>query len=347
MDEQGTPSETAPLKVLQAMIETGPGGSEAMDRLFHELQQAALAGHALDLLRRSGAGRGWEAFRLRLKAEAERLRERRMSRWQVDPDRVTLRVRFKAAGAACSLHPPALAGALAKAFLDADLPLAMGLEKTPRPAVHLAHPLPLDVPGLEEWADAVFLHAPEGNLAGLPARINPWAPAGLEILECLRVPNYATPASDLCRLAAWRWSCPPERAEDAHRKVDAFLASERFELVKSGKTGGQKGVKHIEIRSRVASMAWDGEDLAFATRIEPGQALNPRKLLAAILGEAPEAVTGLVRTGLTLAEDPRMADPDRYEPKLHNMFEDAVLLAGSSNITIVDGDDDEPIVLGG
>ena len=118
-------------------------------------------------------------------------------------------------------------------------------------------------------------------------------------------------------------------------------------MEKAGKTGGQKGVKRVEIRSLVEAMAWREGALEFTTRLAAGQATNPRKLLAAILGVEPGAVAALERLRLDLAEDPRLLQADRYEPKLHNMFEDAVLLDSGPHIKVFDGDDDDPIVLGG
>ncbi len=49
---------------------------------------------------------------------------------------------------------------------------------------------------------------------------------------------------------------------------------------------------------------------------------------------------------MELGEDPRLLQADRFQPKLHNMYEDAVLLGAEGNIRIVDEDDEEPIRLG-
>jgi len=345
MDEATRDSAPAPLKALQDMVAAGPPEPAALDLLLEKLGLEGQLEHALALLRQ--AGPDWEPVRARLRDEVARSRVRRMNRWQTDPNRRTLRLRFSASGPACAQHPPALAAQLARAILDAGLPLAMGLEKVPRPALHLGHPLPLGVPGLGEWADAVLSHGAGVPPADLPGRINTHAPAGLAVLEASIVPNYASPVSDLCRSASWTWACPPELLERAFFATAEFMAAERFEMEKAGKTGGHKGVKRVEIRSLVEAMAWRGGELAFTTRIASGQAPNPQKLLGAILGVDPAAVTGLARTGLELAEDPRLLEADRYEPKLHNMFEDAVLLDAGSHIRIVDGDDDDPIILGG
>lgn len=346
MDQAPEAFETAPLKALQELAAAGPPQAEALDQLFRILEAQSLLEHAQALLRQVGVTAPWEPFRARLKEGVARSRDRRMNRWQTDPNRKTLRFRLEVAQPICRLHPPALVARLARTFLDADLPLSMGLEKTPRPAIQLAHPLPQDVCGRGEWADAVFAHAAQTPIAELPGRINAFAPEGLRILACEPVPNYATPVSDLCRAAAWRWPCPGALRAQAAEKIAAFLASEHFDMEKPGKTGGNKGVKRVEIRSLVETMAWEEDVLVFRTRIVTGQAPNPRKLLAAILACDPAAVTALERTALELAEDPRLLQADRFEPKLHNMFEDAVLLDSGSHITLVE-DDDDSIILGG
>lgn len=336
-----------PLKAFLDMVASGPPDPGTLAPVLQMLETEGQLEHALALLRQAGAGPAWEPVRARLRADAARSRERRMNRWQTDPHRRTLRIRFAVSGPACLLHPPALASSLARVLLDAGLPLAMGLEKVPRPALHLGHPLPLGVPGLGEWADAALTHGAPMPMTELPEGINAHAPEGLRILQCVTVPNYATPVSELCRSASWRWRCPAELLAPGLFATAEFMASERFEMEKSGKTGGHKAVKRVEIRSLVEALAWQGDTLEFTTRIVSGQAPNPQKLLGAILGVDPARVTDLERTALDLAEDARLQQADRYEPKLHNMFEDAVLLDAGSHIRIVDGDDDDPIVLGG
>ena len=74
--------------------------------------------------------------------------------------------------------------------------------------------------------------------------------------------------------------------------------------------------------------------------------LNPLTALGALLDLPPTAIAGLQRTSIDLRPDARLAQADRFAPKLKNMYEDAVLLAGGSNITLVDEDDDEPLLLG-
>ena len=98
---------------------------------------------------------------------------------------------------ASDLHPPALQSALAAAIMEAGLPLAMGLEKTPRPLVRLGHPLPPGVEGFNEWADMVLREPPGMPAGALAERINARCAPGLQVLHAVPVPNHASPVLDL------------------------------------------------------------------------------------------------------------------------------------------------------
>lgn len=347
--ENPTPAPTREplsLQTLQRLLAAGPPEAEALERLLADLERERRLEHAWLLLKQARREPGaWGGFQARLKAVMETTRGRRMSLWQHDPGRRQLRLRFQVLAPACAQHPAGLVALLGRTLMDAGLPLAMGLEKSPRPAVHLGHPLPLDVEGLCEWADAALLEPAGTPLQDLPERINAGAPDGLRVLECLQVPTYASPVAELCRRAHWRWCCPAELLDRARERVGAFLQAGRFEIERTARVGGQKASRLVDIRPLLEQCQWSGSGLQFQTRIAPGEAVNPRKLLAAILGlERP--VAGLVRTLVELSEDPRLADAAKFEPKLHNMFEDATRLDGGGNIRLVEEDDDEPLRLG-
>ena len=271
-------------------------------------------------------------------------REAKRAGWQHDARRLRLRLRYRRTGAAAALLPPVFLAALTTTFLDSGLSLALGLEKRPRPLLQMGHPLPLGTEGLEEYLEVVLAQPPP-DPDPLPA-LNRQAPEGLEFLACEALPDFATAVLDLCRGAEWRWSCPEDLRVEAGRRVAAFLAAKEFQIEKSGKEAGQKRIKRIEVRPLVLAMDWDRSCLRIETLIEPGHALHPAKLLAGILGLEPANVHGLVRTRIHLAADPRLDQAERFEPKLKNMFEDAVLLKAGPNLQVFDDDDDEPVRLG-
>ena len=329
------------LQAFQGTLASAPPDAETLRRLLKDLEQEQHLEHALTVFKQARLEPvRWAGVLAELRAAVAKSRVRRMSLWQVDPHRRTLRLRFSVAQPVCGEQSRALVNLLAKLLMDAGLPVAMGLEKSPRPAVHLGHPLPLEVAGQREWADAVLQEAPGVPLEALPALINRQAPEGLRILQCALVPNYASPVSDLCRRGFWQWQCPEALLAAAQERIEAFMVADRFEIEKPGKVDGNKGAKRTDIRPLLGALQWQGALLQFQTRIGPGEAANPRKLLAAILGSGPEAIQGLVRTDVELIEDPRLLQAEKFTPKLHNMFEDAVLLNSGSNIRIIDDDDE-------
>ena len=246
---------------------------------------------------------------------------------------------------ACQLHPPAIQAVLARSLLEAGVPLAMSLEKSPRPMVHLGHPLPLGVEGLSEWADVTLRSPSPIPLSQLPAHLQPHLEPGLKILEIFEIPNISSPVRELCHRAHWRWTCPDTLQERAHERFAEFEAADSYTIEKTGKIDGRKQIKQVEVRSFVVSMGWEGMTLCFSTRVSSGEALNPVKLLAGILGMEPSGLLGLCRDRVDLCEDPRRDDAGRYETKLHNIYEDAVLLEGGPSLQVLEEEDDEPILL--
>lgn len=336
MQKARTPQDLPLIHEFLSWADQGPGDPRAW---LERLREAGLLEEALKQFKIHWMGRTVPTdLKTALESAAELARKRRINQWQTDPLRRTLRLRLEVTGAAAELHPPALLAALGHGLMAAGVPLAMGLGKTPRPLIHGGHPLPQGVPGLSEWVDITLREPLRGDLPTIQV-------SGVRVLESQEIPNYASPVLELCRVAHWRWACPEELLGIAQQTLAAFEASESFEIDKAGKSEGRKVIKRIEVRPLVLDLAWDGSDLKFSTRLASGEALNPQKLLGGILGLEPTRIQPLVRERVVLGEDPRLRQADRFETKLHNIFEDAVMLAGGSNITLVDEDDDEPLRL--
>jgi radical SAM-linked protein len=262
----------------------------------------------------------------------------------------TLRLRFAVLGQMAKCHPPALLNALTKVFVDAKIPLAMGQEKKPRPIAQLAYPLPQGAESLEEWADITLASGIAQSMSELIDRLKPHCPPGLEFLGIEQIPLHASPVSELCEAAHWLWFCPPEMLAKAKAKIEEFANSENFQISKVGKVDGQKIEKSIEVRHLVFDLAWESGALRFSTKIIQGQALNPQKIIAGIMGamgQDTEQLGKFQRQSLTLGQDPKLNRHDKYATKLRNLYEDAVLLESGPNVTISDDDEDGVLYLGG
>jgi len=254
--------------------------------------------------------------------------------------RRTLRLKFAISNPLAESQAPILLRALASAFEGADIPLAMGSEKRPRPIAQLAYPLPLGVEGLEEWADITLESALREPPNVTLARLKPYCADGLEILGIEQIPIHASSVAELCETAHWRWFCPVELFPRAVIKFKEFADSDSFQINKTGKVDGKKSVKSIEVRRLIQELRWDGDVLGFSTRIIQGQALNPQKLFGGILDVLPEHLGKFRRERIDLKHDPKLDRTDKFAPKLRNLYEDAVLLESSPNLKIYDEDDD-------
>jgi radical SAM-linked protein len=351
--------------VLEAMAAAAPNREPAAlqafrDALAHhrvshatglipDLERAAVLEEAYAVMREARrelpASEEVRALTGTLASLATQARARREALGQLDARRTAVRFAY-------AKRPPALdfeSGDLHRILLTAlraeGLLLALDLGHHPRPLLQLGPPLPAGVGGEEEWGEAVF-RLPPGDAAPLLARLALRLPEGLALHRWEEQPSYATAVAELAEMAEWRWACPADQRDAVRARVQTFLAAERFPWDRSGKVGGQKQEKSVDLRPLVAEMVWEGPCLRITTPMQAFGATNPLKALGAILGLAPDAIHGLVRTRLQLRADPRLAQGERFEPKLRNLYEDAVMLSGGSNITIIEDEDDEPTVLG-
>ncbi|HEX9082987.1 MAG TPA: TIGR03936 family radical SAM-associated protein [Holophagaceae bacterium] len=288
---------------------------------------------------------GLQAFGKRLSERAMGVRLHRAASWRLDARRTSVRFSYAKRSLLLDFDSGDLHRLFLAAFRLEGLSLALDLSQHPRPMLQLGPPLPAGVGGEEEWGELVLRRMPP-DPQGLQTRLEARLPLGLQLRTWEEQPDYASPVADLAETSFWRWSCPPARAAEARARTEAFLASEHVLWDRAGKLAGQKQEKSVDLRPLVASLAWEGAILQFTTPMRAFGATNPLKALGAILGWNPEEIQGLVRTSLHLARDPRLAQGERFEPKLRNLYEDAVLLSGGSNITLIDDEDDEPLRLG-
>lgn len=346
------PTPPTSLQTFLTRLEEAVPEPASFQGVIRDLDAEGLLETALAALKRRHPGtgrekgRGWGAIRARMDQAVARTRDQRMAQWQVDPLRRLIRVHFQVLGPATSLNPPGLIQAFARALQAAGLPLAMGMEKSPRPMITLAHPLPLGVEGHGEWVDITLRRPLESPLRDLPDTLAAHLPAGLSLLEAVEVPTVSSPVSELSIEARWSWPCPSPQIALAQQAFAAFRDASSWELEKPGKSEGQKVLKRQEVRHHVKEVAWEGPVLTLVTVLAGGLALNPQKLIAGVLGIEPAQIQGLARTEVRLGPDPRLQNTYKYETKLSNLYEDAVLLECGNGPALLDEEDDEPLHLG-
>ena len=345
--EQGSPSCEA--DSLQALHRALKGDQADPAALIQSLTDEDLIEEGASLVRAERRNAN-EAFVKQMVALltplAAKARERREAGWQLDSRRAAVRLGYEKDGEALDLDEGDVHAILLQALRLEGFRLALDLGKRPRPSLHLELPLPAGAGGLSEWAEAVFRAEPLDAPEVVMARLNGRLPAGLRIHRWDVHAPYASPLRDLVDASHWRWNCPLDQADVARLRTTTFLSAAEWMWEKEGRIEGRKQIKQVDLRPLVADLRWEGDILLSTTRAGNAEPGNPLKVHAAILGLEPADLRGILRLSLDLRADPRLAQAERFEPKLKNMYEDAVLLSGGSNITLVDEDDDEPLRLG-
>lgn len=344
-------SSTSALQRFEQVIGAPEPDWDAALVLLPEIEKEGAAEEAQARLRHHRMPKGahppkLKQLKIRLGVSAEKARDRRSAETRLDSQRGILRLCYGRGKALAHLNPAQFLSLLARVLSAAGLAPVLSLERTPRPLLILGHPLPVGLVGRSEWADAEISPMPRDPEEILLANLNAAAPMGLAFSNCTALPAYATPVLELSRFARWCWPCSAELLPEAETKFAAFDSATNFCIEKSGKVGGQKSVKQLDVRHTVVAHSWENGNLCFTTRISAREALNPQKLIAGILGLESSAITGMERIAVELADDPRIQQAERFEPKLRNIYEDAVLLSASPNLNIVDDDEDEPLQLG-
>ena len=343
--EAASPSrEPACLLGLRALLH---GGMEAgLDVAIAQILAEDCVEEAVELLRvsvRAGVDRARiEPLAARLAPLAVRSQQRRTARWQLDTRRLLVRCAFSKGEGAIDFDDGDLHAVFLQAFRLEGIPLALDLGKRPRPLLSLGLPLPSGVGGQQELLDAILKREPVDDPASVMARLNRRLPEGLGIHRWDGLPGFVSPVAELATQAHWSWGVPAAIRPQVEENAVAFLRTGQWPWNR----GAAKEDMPLDLKELIADLRWEQDRLCFATRLEAFSAMNPLKMLGAALDLESARIQGLVRTGVDLKPDPRLDQGERFQPKLKNMYEDAVLLGGGSNIILVEDDDDEPLHLG-
>jgi len=343
MEAAGPSLEPAALQGLRETLAGRPNLD--LEPLITMLINAELAEEAGEILRTSRhAAVNVEALGIltsRMTPLVVKSRLRRSTSWHLDSRRALMRFQYAKEGAALGFDDGDLHAIFLHAFRLEGLPLALDLGKRPRPLLNTGLPLPSGVGGLNEAMDAVLTREPQESPMDLMARLNHRLPDGLRVHQWQPLPGYASGVCELAVLSRWRWVAPVQDRAHVEERIAAFEAVEAWPWDR----GDSKAGASLDLRPIVRDMRWEDGALCFSTLMGAFHALSPLKVLRAILDLEPTCFVGLVRTDVELKPDARLDQAERFEPKLKNMYEDAVLLGGGSNIVLVEDDDDEPLLL--
>lgn len=340
MTSRGPSREPACLQELRKQVEAGIEGD--VEAQCGAIQAANLVEEAVELLR--GLQRHPQAslsagpLLRRLMPFAAAAQARRSAHWQLDSRRARIRFHYAKGDTALAFDEGDLQVLFLQALRLEGFAPALDLGKRPRPWLAAGLPLPAGVASADETMDAVMNREPLESPEEIIHRMNLRLPEGLRLRQWRTIPGYAAPVADLALSFQWHWDIPGAMAGEVDHALAAFLSSPECPWARGGSI--------LDLRKLLRDISRERGGLRFTTPAGPQLALNPLKVLGAALGLEPARITGLSRTGVNQKSDTRLSQGQRFEPKLRNMYEDAVLLGSGSNITLVEEDDDEPLRLG-
>jgi len=173
-------------------------------------------------------------------------------------------------------------------------------------------------------------------------RLNLRLPGGLIINSCDRIPTFASSICELATHAHWSWPIDESliSKESIMNRIKDFATSSKLML-----SSMQGKESTCDLKVIVHDLMITGETLVWSTTFTDAHSPNPLRAIAQVLNIESSQIEGLKRTSLTLSEDLRLKQSDKFSRKLKNIYEDATILDGDSSIT-VHNDDDDYISLG-
>jgi radical SAM family uncharacterized protein/radical SAM-linked protein len=188
-----------------------------------------------------------------------------------------------------------LSRVLIRAFRRAGLELAASRGYHPMPKISFFTALPVGTESLEELMQVELLHAVDPSM--VKERINAELPAGVEVTFVDEIPS----GEKRPRITESRFLITFDRIEGKENHLTAFLQSDHFPIVKTGKTGQHE----VDARSLVSDIAMVPPDkIRLTVKEREGPGLKPTEIIKGIFDLEDEDLRNLrvMKTGQTLAQ---------------------------------------------
>ena len=209
--------------------------------------------------------------------------------------------------------------------------------KYPKPMLELAPILAANTSGLNEFVEFHCRQELPFHTKEFPNRLNLRLPKGLFVQSCERIQTFASSISELATLAHWSWPIDSSviSQELLRQRISRFTKSPKWPLKN---IHGEDST--CDLKSVIRDLQIRGHLLVWSTDLTYEHSPNPLRAMAQILSIESNQINDLERTSLSLNEDHRVHQQDRFSRKLKNIHEDATILDGDSSITIHNDDDD-------
>lgn len=214
-----------------------------------------------------------------------------------------LRIRFAKRGRAGMLSHMELSSAIVRAINISGLNFVFSEGFHPHPKISFPYALPVGVESLCEYAD-IQLRGYDDPPEAFAGRVNPWMPAGTEILDAEKVFPYTLSLPVLIEEFHYEIHLPyaPD-VSAADKKIRDFLESDCFMLSRNQK----KDIITKDIRPLITSLVLDTKEatLSVSVRFDPLGGIKPMEILTQIAGFDDEYAkrARIIKTGITCREN--------------------------------------------
>ncbi len=220
--------------------------------------------------------------------------------------------------------------------------LKYDFSKTPKPLIELWPILPPYAISSNEYLEFRCRRDISSSENELTRQLNLRLPSGLTIKNIIRTPTYASAIHELVIRSDWAWPINQHllSGELLEKRISDFNSKSSDIFPNSS----LKRTSH-ELKVIIHNLRLENQVLSWSTWLNRDQSPNPIKAIAHILQIDSDKIFGIKRISLTLKEDIRVKQSNKFTRKLRNIHEDATILDDDSSITI-ENEDDDYIALG-
>ena len=337
----GEPFKWAPLLIEVKRI-LDANSLEKLPVLFDQIEKEGLLEECAELFRNSAHNPSVRSSINYLDELLIRHRRKRAIHPEEEPT-YRYRLTYAKGSLVAILGTPELQRIFLRAFQSVGVLFKYDFSKHPKPMIELAPLLAPGATGLNEFIDFQCRYELPISEKEFLGRLSMRLPSGLMVKSCARIPTFASSISELASCGHWLWTIDESiiSKESIVKRIQDFYSSTTFMLASPN---GRESI--CDLRLVIYDLRIQGDAVVWSTDLTYLHSPNPLRSIAQVLGIESNQIRGLGRTSLTLNEDIRLKQSDKFSRKLKNIYEDATILDDDSSIAHRNDEDDDYITLG-
>lgn len=201
-----------------------------------------------------------------------------------------------------------------RALRRARLPVAHSAGFTPRPKVAFGLALSTGHESVAEFLDVTIADGEAVDVAGLPGRLSPELPVGIDVTAAATVDPGVTSLQEEVASCDWRIAVRGLATSRAHELVDAALAADELIITRTRK--GREVTDDLRpavLALTVAGAGPEGAELRAELAVHP-RSVRPAELLRALSPDGALVEGPVLRTAQWIWRDGAREEPLRAAP---------------------------------